>query len=424
MCQLDAPNYYLIPQISNNNNSTAVACNSNSLVNSFNTILFEMKQMMLFSVQFKHRDNHGLVLSKTGEVTKIQEKGAAYTNGIRVGDQIVILNGKLISEMSLKDVKKMLKFKTVRCLVRTRNIPMQSENILVWSKEFKEEENKMKSEETKSRSRNLRLMSLMEEHLESISLAPPPIIYKDTFNATLKHVNQGENKCVVPPPDSNLLLTAIYPPTNDNSNITNGDISDHIVILMNKTNAVSSMCRQLHVIGTDSDLASNSITSSENQEKVSEYSSNDHRTLTDSEKLDKVLQELASTEMIYVQDLSCLLNRFLIPLRGEKFLNTEIVQNLLCAVEGMLKFQTQFMEELIKPVDDKGEFIFVVEKSVLLKLFAYTIHIFIIRYNQCRILVNLNALTHHILHQQKFSRGPIRQIYNKHRLYPVCSRNS
>ena len=73
------------------------------------------------------------------------------------------------------------------------------------------------------------------------------------------------------------------------------------------------------------------------------------------EKLRKVITELLDTEKNYVKNLKILLERFLVPLKDEHFLNRDEAELLVNNVEEIYNFQTTFFENLKAIVKaDKG----------------------------------------------------------------------
>uniref|UniRef100_A0A3B5KGG2 TIAM Rac1 associated GEF 2 n=1 Tax=Takifugu rubripes TaxID=31033 RepID=A0A3B5KGG2_TAKRU len=71
-----------------------------------------------------------------------------------------------------------------------------------------------------------------------------------------------------------------------------------------------------------------------------------HKHMSATERLRKVIQELVDTEKSYVKDLSCLFEIYLKPLQNETFLTQDEMESLFGSLPEMLDFQRVFLQTL------------------------------------------------------------------------------
>nr|XP_042704195.1 rho guanine nucleotide exchange factor TIAM2 isoform X2 [Chrysemys picta bellii] len=80
------------------------------------------------------------------------------------------------------------------------------------------------------------------------------------------------------------------------------------------------------------------------------------RALSDADRLRKVIQELMDTEKSYVKDLSCLFELYLEPLQNETFLTQDEMESLFGSLPEMLNFQKVFLETLEDGISSSSDF--------------------------------------------------------------------
>ncbi|XP_018599179.2 T-lymphoma invasion and metastasis-inducing protein 2-like [Scleropages formosus] len=80
------------------------------------------------------------------------------------------------------------------------------------------------------------------------------------------------------------------------------------------------------------------------------------RHMSDTERLRKVVQELVDTEKSYVKDLSCLFEIYLKPLQSQTFLSLEEMESLFGSLPEMLDFQRVFLQTLEEHIASSPDF--------------------------------------------------------------------
>ncbi|XP_062863270.1 rho guanine nucleotide exchange factor TIAM2 [Trichomycterus rosablanca] len=80
------------------------------------------------------------------------------------------------------------------------------------------------------------------------------------------------------------------------------------------------------------------------------------RHMSATERLRKVIQELVDTEKSYVKDLSCLFEIYLKPLQKERFLTLDEMESLFGSLPEMLDFQKVFLQTLEERVASSPDF--------------------------------------------------------------------
>merc|ERR1719461_2245842 len=81
-----------------------------------------------------------------------------------------------------------------------------------------------------------------------------------------------------------------------------------------------------------------------------------NRTLTDTEKLRKVITELIETERTYVKHLSYLMKTYLEPLKKETFLSNTEINALFGNIQEIYGFQQQFLQTLENALETEAQF--------------------------------------------------------------------
>ncbi|KAM3871319.1 rho guanine nucleotide exchange factor TIAM2 [Diretmus argenteus] len=78
--------------------------------------------------------------------------------------------------------------------------------------------------------------------------------------------------------------------------------------------------------------------------------------MSDTERLCKVIQELVDTEKSYVKDLACLFEIYLKPLQNETFLTLDEMESLFGSLPEMLDFQRVFLQTLEERIASSPDF--------------------------------------------------------------------
>ncbi|XP_069544008.1 rho guanine nucleotide exchange factor TIAM2-like isoform X1 [Brachyistius frenatus] len=81
-----------------------------------------------------------------------------------------------------------------------------------------------------------------------------------------------------------------------------------------------------------------------------------HKHMSATERLRKVIQELVDTEKSYVKDLACLFEIYLKPLQNETFLTLDEMESLFGSLPEMLDFQRVFLQTLEERIASSPDF--------------------------------------------------------------------
>ncbi|XP_076466563.1 protein still life, isoform SIF type 1-like isoform X2 [Babylonia areolata] len=96
------------------------------------------------------------------------------------------------------------------------------------------------------------------------------------------------------------------------------------------------------------------------------------RSLSDAQRMRKVIMELVETERAYVKDLLCLLTRYLEPLKEETFLTSDKVSELFGNITEIVQFQQQFLHSLEQAIELEPDF-FTTDDTKLFKRVLFSI---------------------------------------------------
>ncbi|XP_071133546.1 protein still life, isoform SIF type 1-like isoform X4 [Mytilus edulis] len=229
-------------------------------------------------------------------VSNVLPSSVAMQAGLMVGDEILVINSKVVSELDMVYIENLLHTSqslccTIRSIHTQKSAPSQKSG---------EIDNMM---------------------------CPPPPSQSRISEDTLGHL-------IVPSPadSGSSSLKSLH--SNSQSDVPTNQID----ALLSSADQVTAICR------TDMDP------------KLAE-SLQGTKPLSEAQKLRKVIMELIDTERAYVKDLEFLIDRYLEPLKEETFMSTDDVDHLFGNIHEISQFQKQFLQSLEEAMQLEGDFL-------------------------------------------------------------------
>ncbi|XP_053149458.1 rho guanine nucleotide exchange factor TIAM2 isoform X2 [Hemicordylus capensis] len=248
-------------------------------------------------------------------ISDVLPNGMAYKEGLRVGNEILIINEESVSDLDLRQMELLFSGKSVMLTLTSNHNSNKSALCTSWS-----------DGDISREARNLlpppNQSQLLEEFLDNFK--------KNT-------ANDFSN---VPDVTANLKRS-----------ITDGTLDqvpqkEKPDLPFRSTEQISALCPNFHETHVN------------NMEGIKEVPPLKPlaRQLTDADRLRKVIQELLDTEKSYVKDLSCLFQFYLEPLQSETFLTQDEMESLFGSLPEMLDFQKVFLETLEDGISSCSDF--------------------------------------------------------------------
>ncbi|XP_071405366.1 rho guanine nucleotide exchange factor TIAM2 isoform X3 [Pithys albifrons albifrons] len=250
-------------------------------------------------------------------VSDVLHDGLAYKEGLRVGNEILSINGEAVFDLDLRQMELLFSQRSVMLTVRMSHCGTHQPLHVSWSDGDISRDPK--------------------------SLLPPPnqsqLLEEFLDNFRKNTANDFSN---VPDVTSSLKRSS-----------TDGTLDQ--VPHMEKTDPpfrsaeqISALCRNFQEV-----QASSMEGQKDNQDPPPRPLA---RHLSDADRLRKVIQELMDTEKSYVKDLSCLFELYLEPLQNETFLTQDEMESLFGSLPEMLDFQKVFLETLEDGISSSSDF--------------------------------------------------------------------
>ncbi|KAL3882118.1 hypothetical protein ACJMK2_028489, partial [Sinanodonta woodiana] len=231
----------------------------------------------------------------------------AQSRGLIIGDEILVLNGKVVSELDMVYVETILLESQSLCLtVRSLRSSPPPTAVTV------QDTNKL---------------------IEKMTCPPPP--------SQPRISDKDLGTLVVPSPSG--VISEESPSTSQQSLDPLPNLSpNQIDALLKGADQVTAICRE-------PDQTTGPATT-EGNITVSKH-------LSETEKLKKVIMELIETERAYVKDLNCLIERYLEPLKEETFLTSDEMDQVFGNIQEIVQFQRQFLLSLEESIQLDNSFL-------------------------------------------------------------------
>ncbi|XP_014226611.1 protein still life, isoform SIF type 1 isoform X3 [Trichogramma pretiosum] len=272
-----------------------------------------LDQMWGFSVEAELIENADRQDELCCYVSRVEDKSVAMQNGIIKGDEIMVINGAIVSDLDMMYLESVLQEEQALCMMMrsSRTEPPDVTGI----------------------------MRVTDDIIESLVCPPPPqdppVISEEMISGLIVPAPGWTKEQV---PDS---LSA-----HDGSKPTSRANSFEIENLLKTAEQVTGICRspgKASPTGSVLSAHSQALTPS--------------RQLTDAEKLKKVILELVETERTYVKNLNSLLENYLEPLKRETFLSNAEINALFGNIQEIVAFQRQFLQNLDHAIEVEPEFL-------------------------------------------------------------------
>ncbi|XP_073842315.1 protein still life, isoforms C/SIF type 2-like isoform X1 [Musca autumnalis] len=294
-----------------------------------------LEQMWGFSVEAELIENAERQDELCCYVSRVEDKSVAMQNGIIKGDEIMVINGAIVSDLDMMYLESVLQ---------------EEQSLSMMMRSSRTEPPDLGS-----------IMRVTDDMIESLVCPPPPtdppvmseemitglIVPAPGWNGTGKDLYSPEAESspapsFVDPPVTGLVPGAGTKPTSRTS-------SFEIENLLKTAEQVTGFCRSPQE--TRKASPTGSVTSS-----VSNAALTPSRQLTDAEKLRKVILELVDTEKTYVKHLNNLLENYLEPLKRETFLSNAEINALFGNIHEIVTFQRQFLQNLVEALELEPDF--------------------------------------------------------------------
>ncbi|XP_060603385.1 protein still life, isoform SIF type 1-like isoform X2 [Ruditapes philippinarum] len=216
-------------------------------------------------------------------VADVRPDSLADKKGLKSSDEVVVINGKVVSELDMVFVESLLTESDSICLT-VRSLYAPTGNVAIETPE---------------------------------SCPPPPSQSRISDNSI--------DNLKIPPPSSGSSSVNTSCHNSPHSSLPKPKLSsDQVDALLQGADQVTAICRE------SNDDSTGSI----------------NRQLSEVERLRKVIMELVDTEKAYVKDLNCLLERYVEPLKEEMFLCADEIDHIFGNIQEIALFQRQFLHSL------------------------------------------------------------------------------
>ncbi|XP_062833032.1 rho guanine nucleotide exchange factor TIAM2 isoform X2 [Anolis carolinensis] len=248
-------------------------------------------------------------------VSDVLPDGMAYREGLRVGNEILVINGESVSDLDLRQMELLFSEKSVK-LTLTTNLSCHANALCTtWS-----------DGDVSSEGRNLlpppNQSQLLEEFLDN---------FKENTTNDFSNV-----------PD---VTTSLRRSSTDGI-LDQIPQKEKLELPFRSAEQISMLCPHFH------EAHLNGMEAVKDIPPLKPLT----RQLTDADRLRKVIQELMDTEKSYVKDLSCLFQLYLEPLQSETFLTQDEMESLFGSLPEMLDFQKVFLETLEDGISSCSDF--------------------------------------------------------------------
>ncbi|XP_034940458.1 protein still life, isoform SIF type 1 isoform X1 [Chelonus insularis] len=277
-----------------------------------------LDQMWGFSVEAELIENSDRQDELCCYVSRVEDKSVAMQNGIIKSDEIMVINGAIVSDLDMMYLESVLQEELALCMM-------------------------MRSSRTEPP--DLSGMMRVTDDIESLVCPPPPtdppVISEEMISGLIVPAVPGWSKegivqdCT---PGSHL----------DSNKQTSRTNSFEIENLLKTAEQVTGICRSPSE--TRKSSPTGSVVSSHSQVLTPS------RQLSDAEKLKKVICELIDTERTYVKNLNNLLENYLEPLKRETFLSNAEINALFGNIQEIVTFQRQFLQNLDHAIEMETNF--------------------------------------------------------------------
>ncbi|XP_028174874.1 protein still life, isoform SIF type 1 isoform X3 [Ostrinia furnacalis] len=280
-----------------------------------------LEQMWGFSVEAELIENAERQDELCCYVSRVEDKSVAMQNGIIKGDEIMVINGAIVSDLDMMYLESVL----------------QEELSLVMM---------MRSSRTEPPELTGMMRAATDDIIDSLVCPPPPseppVISDDMISGLIVPAPAWSKELYSPETDGHGGDSVNAGPPKVSSRTNSFEIEN----LLKSAEQVTGWCR------SPADTRRGSPTGS----VVSAAAGTPSRHMSDADKLKKVLLELVDTERAYVKHLNNLLENYLEPLKKETFLSNAEINALFGNIQEIVTFQRQFLQNLEEALEAEPNF--------------------------------------------------------------------
>ncbi|XP_037046725.1 protein still life, isoforms C/SIF type 2 isoform X2 [Bradysia coprophila] len=289
-----------------------------------------LEQMWGFSVEAELIENADRQDELCCYVSRVEDKSVAMQNGIIKGDEIMVINGAIVSDLDMMYLESVLQEEQALCMM------MRS--------------SRTEPPELQKPSR------VTDDMIDSLVCPPPPsdppVMSEEMISGL-----------IVPAPG--WTKDIMYSPDVESSPAPSSSAEPHMMSLGNKQTSRTSSFEIENLLKTAEQVTGFCRSPQETRKSsptgsVASSMSNTmltpSRQLTDAEKLRKVILELVDTERAYVKHLNNLLEHYLEPLKRETFLSNAEITALFGNIQEIVTFQRQFLQNLDEALELEPDF--------------------------------------------------------------------
>ncbi|KAJ1528617.1 hypothetical protein ONE63_007016 [Megalurothrips usitatus] len=281
-----------------------------------------LEQMWGFSVEAELMENADRQDELCCYVSRVEDKSVAMHNGIIKSDEIMVINGAIVSDLDMMYLESVLQEEQSLCMM-------------------------MRSSRTEPPDLAT-IMRATDDIIDSLVCPPPPseppVISEEMISGLIVPAPGWSKEMYSPEGD----VSPLPPGVESGGKVASRANSFEIENLLKTAEQVTGFCRS--PVETRKCSPTGSVISQ------SQSMLTPGRQLTDAEKLRKVILELVDTERTYVKHLNNLLENYLEPLKKETFLSMAEINALFGNIQEIVAFQRQFLNNLDEALDLEPDF--------------------------------------------------------------------
>ncbi|XP_071502543.1 protein still life, isoforms C/SIF type 2-like [Diadema antillarum] len=292
-------------------------------------------------------------------ISSLESGGQAYHQDLQVGDEILVINGRVVCDLDMLFIENLLQTSTAITLtVRScRSVFAQTQAMQDTNRYI----DQLTCPPPPSQAR------LTDEMIDNL-IVPAPSVFgqqggdeDDGDQASENSLNLSALSQDGASTPTSTSTTTTAQSKDEGKEVVNGEKENtpldnkQIEALMKNAEQVTEFCRTLEIrqsVRRNGKASRGSPTGSHgNEEDLPSM-----EIIQAAQKLRKVIMELLDTEKAYVRDLNCLVTRYLEPLQNEAFLSADEIDALFGNIKEIIKFQTVFLKCLEEPVSKETNF--------------------------------------------------------------------
>ncbi|XP_035224878.1 protein still life, isoform SIF type 1-like isoform X3 [Stegodyphus dumicola] len=304
-----------------------------------------LEQLFGFSVEAELVENVDHQDELCVYVSRVEEGSVAYQQGLMKGDEIMVINGAIVSDLDMMYIESILQEEQSLCMM-------------------------MRSSRTEPPDLASAMRTTTDDYIESLVCPPPPgdsVISEDMIGKLIVPspiwckeggtlLKTAQSSSIERSPETSGRPTPSPVPNADTSALSVDQIDSILKVIEDSckktADTVTEYCRA-PLERRSSSIGGASSTGSSGSASIPFIPS---RQLSDGEKLRKVIMELIDTERTYVKHLNSLLEHYLEPMKKETFLSNAEINALFGNIQEIVQFQRVFLQSLEEAISAEPDF--------------------------------------------------------------------